>query len=167
MNDVHENNNLDHPFLSPCGAPARALRQGHPGYYARALDYAHREVRDHYRALIAETLDRYDVDGLVLDFLREPYLFSKGKEQEGRQVLTAWLRGVRGLVDETAKRRGHAVKLGVRVPSDPDTALGGWDSTPGVGSRGPDRPCGSPRRAGRRSSSTSRSASGASSWAIA
>ena len=124
MNDVHENNNLAHPFHSAFWRKPELFRQGHPGYYARALDYAHAEVRDHYRALIVETLQRYDLDGLELDFLREPYLFSKGKEQEGRQILTDWLRGIRALADDAAKRRGHVVKLGVRVPSCPDTALG-------------------------------------------
>lgn len=124
MNDVHENNNLDHPFHSALWRKPELFRQGHPGYYARALDYAHAEVRDHYRALIVETLQRYDLDGLELDFMREPYLFSKGKEQEGRQILTDWLRGIHALADDAAKRRGHAVKLGVRVPSCPDTALG-------------------------------------------
>ena len=81
-------------------------------------------MRDHYRALIIETLERFDIDGLELDFMREPYLFSVGQEQQGRQVLTEWLRGIRSLVDDAAKRRGHAVMIGVRVPSDPHTALG-------------------------------------------
>ena len=124
MNDVHYTNNLDHPFHGALWLKPELFRQGHPGYYARALDYAHAEVRDHYRALIVETLQRYNIAGLELDFMREPYLFSKGKEQEGRQILTEWLRGIRTLVDDAAKRRGHAVNVGVRVPSSPDTALG-------------------------------------------
>ncbi len=96
------------PSLSqPLWRRLEMLRQGAPGYFARALDYAHPEVRDHYRALIVETLERYDVDGLELDFMREPYLFSAGKEPEGRLLLTAWLREIRGLVDTATKRRGH------------------------------------------------------------
>lgn len=122
MNDVHYNNNLEHPFHSELWRQPELFRQGDPGYYARALDYAHPQVRNHYRALIVETLERYDIDGLELDFLREPYLFSKGKEQQGRQILTEWMREIRVLVDAAAKRRGHAVKLGVRVPSSPVTA---------------------------------------------
>jgi hypothetical protein len=124
MNDVHVNGNLDHPIHSDFWRKPELFRKGHPGYYARALDYGHAEVRGHYQALIVETLERYDIDGLELDFMREPYLFSKGKEQEGRLILNEWLRGIRTLVDEAAKRRGHAVKLGVRVPSSPDTAQG-------------------------------------------
>ena len=121
MNDVHYNDNLDHPFHSPFWRKPELFRDGHPGYFARALDYAHAEVRDHYLALITETLERYDIAGLELDFMREPYLFSMGREPEGRQILTGWLREIRTLAKAAAKRRGHAVMLGVRVPSSPDT----------------------------------------------
>jgi len=124
MNDVHANDNLEHPFHSALWRRPEFFRQGHPGYYARALDFAHAEVRNHYQALIGELLERYDLDGLELDFLREPFLFSKGQEQEGRQILTGWLRDIRKLADAAAKRLGHTVKVGVRVPSNPDTALG-------------------------------------------
>ena len=129
MNDVHYNDNLDHPFHSPFWRRPELFRQGDPGYFGRALDYAHPEVRDHYRALIVETLARYDVDGLELDFMREPYCFSMGKEPQGRSLLTAWLREIRKLTDEAGRRRGHQVKLGVRVPSSPQAALGlGFDA---------------------------------------
>ena len=124
MNDVHENNNLEHPFHSQLWRKPEFFRKGHPGYYARGLDYAHAEVREHYQGLIVETLERYDVDGLELDFMREPYLFSKGEETAGGKILTQWLKGIRQLVDEAAARRKHPVKLGVRVPSQPETALG-------------------------------------------
>ena len=119
MNDVHYTENLDHPFHGAFWRKTDFFRQG-----TRALDYAHAEVREHFRALIAETLERYDVEGLELDFLREPYLFSGGKEQEGRQILAGWLREIRALADAAAKRRGHPVRLGVRIPSSPDAALG-------------------------------------------
>ena len=124
MNDVHENHNLDHPFHSDLWRKPEYFRKGHPGYYARGLDYAHPEVRDHYKALIVETLERYDIDGLELDFMREPYLFSKGEEQAGGKILTQWLWEVRQLADQAAAHRGHPVKLGVRVPSEPEVALG-------------------------------------------
>jgi len=124
MNDVHENHNLEHPFHSELWRKPELFRKGHPGYYARALDYAHAEVREHYRVLIVETLQRYDVDGLELDFMREPYLFSKGEETAGGKILTQWLKEIRQLADEAAARRKHPVKLGVRVPSQPETALG-------------------------------------------
>jgi hypothetical protein len=124
MNDVHENAIPDHPFHGRLWREhAEWCRRNDPGYFARGLDYAHREVRDYYRALIVETLERYDIDGLELDFMREPYVFSRGEEQAGRPVLSAWLTEIRGLVNAAARRRGRAIRLGVRVPSQPETAL--------------------------------------------
>lgn len=124
MNDVHCNDNLAHPFHGALWRKSELFRKGHPGYFARGLDYAHAPVRDHYRALIVETLNRYDIDGLELDFMREPYLFSKGEEQAGGKLLTQYLREIRALVDRAAARRGHPIRVGVRVPSEPGTALG-------------------------------------------
>ena len=124
MNDVHYNDNLKLPFHSDLWRKPELFRQGHVGYFARALDFKHAQVRDHYRALIVEVLERYDLDGLELDFMREPYLFSKGEEVDGSKILTKWLRDIRELIDQASKRRGHPIKLGVRVPSEPRTALG-------------------------------------------
>jgi len=123
MNDVHCQDNEAHPIHCELWRHnPRLRRQGDTGYFAKAFDYAHAEVRDHYLALIEETLERYDIDGLELDFMREPYLSSRGEEQSGREVLTAWLRGVRARLQAEAAKRGHAIQLGVRVPSRPEVA---------------------------------------------
>ncbi len=124
MNDVHYNDNLAHPFHDKIWRRQELFRKNHPGYFARALDYAHSDVRDHFRNLVAELLERYDPDGLELDFMREPYLFSGGEEKAGAALLTEWLGEVRQLLDAAAKRRGHPIRLGVRVPSHPETASG-------------------------------------------
>ena len=123
MNDVHENDNLDHPFHGALWRQERYFRGG-GGYFGRGLDYAHPEVRDAYRALIEETVRRYDLDGLELDFMREPYLFAPGAEQEGAEILRRWLQDIRRLTDEAARERGRPIRLGVRVPSRVEVALG-------------------------------------------
>jgi len=130
MNDCHNNDVPDHPFHGSFWKEnPQFLLQGRTDYFARCLDYAHPEVRDFYKALIVETLERYDLDGLELDFMREPYVFSVGSEAAGVPVLTAWLREIRQLTTDAAARRGHPVRLGVRVPSRPETALGmGFDA---------------------------------------
>ncbi|NLE68185.1 MAG: hypothetical protein GX608_12265 [Lentisphaerae bacterium] len=124
MNDCHGNNNPDLPGHG-------SFWKNNPGFYRnpggrsnqdRCLDYAHPEVRDHYMAIIGETLDRYDIDGLELDFMREPYLFKPGQEREGALILAEWLRAVRKRVDASASKRGHHIRLGVRVPSRPDVS---------------------------------------------
>ncbi len=88
----------------------------------RALDYSRAEVRAHYMKLIRETVARWDLDGIELDFMRFPHHFRVGHEREGGELLTAWLARVRGHLARWEQRRGHAIQLGVRVPSHPDTA---------------------------------------------
>jgi hypothetical protein len=124
MNDVHCQDLERHPIHSDFWRNNPQLRrQGYDGNYSRALDYGRSEVRDHYMKLIDETLDRYDIDGLELDFMREPYLFSRGKEDEGRAILTAWLAEVRERTRKAAARRGHQIRLGIRTPSRPEVSL--------------------------------------------
>lgn len=125
MNDVHCTDDPQHPIHGMFWKTHPELRrQGATGWFHSAYDYAHKKVRDRYCALIVETLERYDADGLELDFMREPYLFSVGREAEGGRILTAWIREIRGWVDAASSRRGHAIKLGVRVPSRVETSLG-------------------------------------------
>lgn len=125
MNDCHENDVPNHPFHGGFWVKNPQLRrQNCTGYFATCLDFAQREVRDYYMALIKETLERYDVDGLELDFMREPYVFSAGREKEDAPLLTAWLREVRQRTNEAAVKRGRPIQLGVRAPSRPETALG-------------------------------------------
>lgn len=121
MNDVHYNDNLDSSFHGRLWRDPQYFRGG-SGYFARGLDYAHAAVRDLYRALIVETLQRYDSDGLELDFMREPYLFRIGAEAEGAKILQAWLHEIRLLVDDARARRGHPIRIGVRVPSHIEVA---------------------------------------------
>lgn len=125
MNDCHCNDNMEHPFHGSFWKNnPQFYRKNTTGYFARCLDYAHKEVRDYFMAIINETLEMYDIDGLELDFMREPYCFSAGQEQAGAAILTGWLRDVRKRVDAAAAGRGHPIKLGVRVPSRPEVASG-------------------------------------------
>lgn len=123
MNDCHYSDVPAHPFHGRFWREnPQWYRKNCTGYFSTCLDYANREVRDYYRALVVETLDRYDIDGLELDFMREPYLFSVGKEAEGAAILTRWMRDIRKLVEDAAAKRGHPICLGVRVPSRPEVA---------------------------------------------
>lgn len=118
MNDVHQSENAAHPIHSGFWRDNPQLwRQGFEGYFATAFDFAHAQVRDYYGALIRETLERYDIDGLELDFLREPYLFSRGQAEAGGEILTDWMAEVRGWVAARAEQRGRPIRVGVRVPA--------------------------------------------------
>ena len=90
----------------------------------RAFDYGQEAVREYHFSLIAELSERYDFDGLELDWMRFGFHFRPGREGEGAELLTAFTERVRRLLDGWSARRGHRIRLGARVPSRPATAVG-------------------------------------------
>ncbi len=94
------------------------------GWTDRALDYGIPEVRAHAMKLVQELIDRYDADGLELDWMRFGYHFKPGQEEEGREILTQFMAEVRSLLNRKSTERGHPILLGARVPSHPDAAAG-------------------------------------------
>ncbi len=90
----------------------------------KSLDYAHKEVREHHMKLVKELVERYDFDGLELDWMRFGFHFRPGFEREGAPLLTDFMVKVRRLLDKAEQKRGHKIKLGARVPSRPQTAAG-------------------------------------------
>ena len=131
MNDVHYVNQPTHPIHD------RFWRE-HPQwrrcpeldpYNGQCLDYGVPEVRAYQMAYVREIVGRYDLDGLELDWMRNPFHFRPGFEEEGLGLLTGFVRETRELLRLRAKELGHDVKLGVRVPSRPTTArLLGYDA---------------------------------------
>ena len=127
MNDVHDCTLADSPLLSSfyLDQRRRGLLRVHPNprsWPDRALDWGRQDVRDHCMKLVDELLGTLDLDGLELDWMRFGYHFRPGHEAEGGKLLTAWVRQVRQKCNAAAKRLGHPVRLGARVPSRPDTA---------------------------------------------
>jgi hypothetical protein len=125
MNDVHDVDICAGPQISAFWKENPQFRRVPYRFstsFDRQLDYARPEVRAHYWSLLEEIVNRYNLDGLELDFMRFPHYFRVGHELDGGQIMTAWLRDVRDLTSAAALRLGHAVKLGVRVPAEPETA---------------------------------------------
>ena len=97
------------------------------------LNYLIPEVRARYLALLTELAERYDLDGMELDFMRHPTLFPAGREAEGVPVLTEFVGQVRAMLDRVGEARGRRLPLCVRVPRSPELALAagmdvvGWD----------------------------------------
>lgn len=126
MNDLH---NVDDPesFMHS------SFWREHPEYRRvpwravdwrdRAFDFAHAAVRDYHFRLIEEYCQRYDFDGLELDWMRFGFHFKPGRELEGGALLTAFVGQTRRLLDQWERKRGHRIQLGARVPSRPQTAI--------------------------------------------
>jgi len=135
MNDIHYGAQPSHPFHGTFikSHPEFMRRCAKENYFSHALDYGRTEVRARFSALIEELLERYDMDGLELDFMREPFLFSEGEEAKGMRTLNAWLEHeIAPMVEKASTRAGRKVMLGARVPSSPDVAsslgldVAGW-----------------------------------------
>ena len=127
MNDVHnpddsENWNtptvrLEHPdaIVAP-----EEVAAGKGGWMAYCLDYSRTEVQEYSLGLVREMVERYEFDGLQLDWMRFPRHLSGSPEEvwEKRHHLTRFVAGVREILNDS----GREITLAARVP----THLPGW-----------------------------------------
>jgi hypothetical protein len=98
------------------------------------LDYAIPEVRAYVLSQLAEICERYPVDGLDLDFQRFPIYFKFGEETANIPVMTDFVRRVRALTEEAARKRGKPILLSARIMETPEQNLGlGLDPVGWVG----------------------------------
>ncbi|OQA87661.1 MAG: hypothetical protein BWY31_00603 [Lentisphaerae bacterium ADurb.Bin242] len=112
---------LAHPELRR--APYRSERS-----WEGAFNYMLKNVRDHHLALAEEILNRWDMYGLELDWMRWGMMVPPGSETEALSVLTTVVRQIRCYADKAEKRVGHKILLAHRVPSNIETCLdAGYD----------------------------------------
>jgi hypothetical protein len=81
------------------------------------LDFAEPEVREMTLAQIRELCERYDLDGLDMDFQRFPVYFRFGQEDAGIPIMTEFMRQVRATTNEVGEKRGRPMLLSVRTMS--------------------------------------------------
>lgn len=127
MNDVHSVDNEGDPMHSTFWQQNPQFRRApykFDDWVDKAFDYGRKEVRDYHFRLIEEAAERYDFDGLELDWMRFGFHFRPGFEEEGIAILTEFTADVRKLLDSWEAKRGHRIKLSARVPSRPQTARG-------------------------------------------
>ncbi|MDO4568750.1 MAG: hypothetical protein Q4D38_00020 [Planctomycetia bacterium] len=87
-----------------------------------AFNYAHQEVRDYHLGIVRELFQRYDFDGFELDWMRFCLHLTPGKAQEEGKYLTEVVRQVRQIAREWEVKRGHPIRISVRVPVNPNVA---------------------------------------------
>ncbi len=89
------------------------------------VDFAVPEVREQVFSIIQDVCQRYDIDGLELDFFRQLTCFKSTAwgqpvTQEERDMMTGLLRRVRAMTEEVAQERGRPLLIAVRVPDCPE-----------------------------------------------
>jgi len=105
-------------------------RYGDVTSYRTALNFAVPEVRELKFRVIEEIFQKYDFDGLEIDFLRAAPYFLPGKEAENAGLLTGLLQRVRRHLDQRGRERGRPIRLAVRVDESLEACrLDGFDVT--------------------------------------
>ena len=88
-----------------------------PAY--NCADFMHEEVRNERFAIIEEVVNNYPVDGFELHLNFWPYYFHPNEVEEGRKVMTDWIRRVY----ETVKKSGADRELVITIPASIDDCL--------------------------------------------
>ncbi|MGN0851966.1 MAG: hypothetical protein ACI4Q3_01160 [Kiritimatiellia bacterium] len=126
MNDTHHMKTVPNYFRNTTFCRTRAdlwIRPDGRGWADCSLDFAQKDVRDYTMAHIRELAERYDVDGIELDWMRFGHHLRPDRVREDAHHLTEFTRGVRRFLDGVGDARGRRIRLGVRVCRDPDLAL--------------------------------------------
>jgi len=120
MNELHDVDKPASPLLSPFWKAHPEYRVGgYEGWGKEALNYAVPEVREYVFAILEEIVDRYDLDGLELDFMRFPYYFPFRKDSMGayERTMTDFVERVRKMTDSIGNERGRSILLSARIPT--------------------------------------------------
>jgi hypothetical protein len=85
------------------------------------LDYGEAAVRDKYFEMARDLCANYDIDGLLIDFMRDPQLFRSTAwgdkaSPNDRKAMTELIQRIRKSAEETGVQRGRPVLIVVRVP---------------------------------------------------
>ena len=102
----------------------RELAEAHPdwltaGEWEQPLwNFAVPGVRDYKIAICRELIERYNFDGLEIDFARGPIQTPPGHQWEQRDHITEFLRRVRQETLEVEQKRGRPVLLAARLPDN-------------------------------------------------
>jgi len=93
-----------------------------PSMHFTAMDFGQEEIRQRVYDTIGDVCERYDVDGVELDFLRNPMYFrpnmeGRSVEEQHVTMMTDLVRRVRNMADEVGQRKGKPILISARVPN--------------------------------------------------
>lgn len=125
MNDIHDNWQTplftkwkrDRPHLLMGSRPdLHKYPASDPRHIWSFADYAHQEVRDQAVANVADVVNRFDVDGAELDFLRHTCLFNETRldqpvTREHRDMLTEMVGRIHREIMAAGARKGRPILL--------------------------------------------------------
>lgn len=122
INDIHDspdgpNIEAEYPTFK-ADNPSWMIGTGWPYGYSSALRFDVCDVRNIKFDTIMEMFNKYDFDGIELDWMRSPTCFDPGTEPANAHILTAFMQRVRDALNVRATARGRDIVLAVRVDED-------------------------------------------------
>ena len=116
---------IDHPELRLPTVPANQT--------LAVYDWCRPAVLGQNLAFLTDVAERYDVDGIDLDFSRGGMQFSSGDTKYRQEVVGGHVRNLRRMLDRVGKKKGRRIGLSVQFycfdPMNPQT----FDRTPWKG----------------------------------
>ena len=109
MNDGHGGANQGAKFL--LNNPQWWLEE-----FSGRLDYSFQPVRDHVFDFADEVVSRFDVDGLMFNFIRWLHCFPREVARQRQPIMTRLIQRVREMLDRRGAKIGRKLSLAVMVP---------------------------------------------------
>ena len=99
-----------------------------PRFHWSSLDYELPEVREYIFRILEDVCQRYDVDGIELDWFRSPMFFRptldlEPVEPEHVTIMNDFVRRVRRMTEKISQRRGRPLLVAARVPMSVNRCL--------------------------------------------
>ena len=85
-------------------------------YYNATMDYSFPEVRNNRINAIKELANNYDVDGIELDFYRNPYIFPPSEAWTKRKILTDFIKEIRCAITAIGQKKHKKIGFLLRLP---------------------------------------------------
>ena len=109
MNDRHGNGGQGARFVLD-------NRQWELKEFPGGHDYSFAPVRDYVFSVADEIVRRFDVDGLLFNYMRHAHCFPTAVARECQPTMTGFLRSVREMLDKRGVQKHKTLTLGVMVP---------------------------------------------------
>lgn len=125
--EVFWNHRISEVFSSGWAWSTRAdnpLLHSHPDWFIKSWydqglwNLAAPEVREYKLAYLNELIQRYELDGIQIDFSRHVPCLPVGRQWELRENVTEFVRRVRLMMLEMEKKLGRPLLLAVKVPQN-------------------------------------------------
>ena len=109
MNDRHGNGGQGARFI--LDNPSWQLEE-FPG----GQDFSFARVRDYVFSVADEVVERFDVDGLLFNYIRHGHCFPTNIARDRQLVMTGFLRRIREMLDRRGAQQRKTLTLGVMIP---------------------------------------------------